>query len=206
MHHFQAKELTAKQNYKFLTGSILPRPIAWLVTMDTETGIVNAAPFSFFNPVAKKPPLVSLSVERKDGEIKDSARNLIANGEAVIHLINDDLLQKMNLTSASLPPHQSELELIDVSLIPSQSVKVPAIAEAKIRMETAVYQYIPVRNSAEEPVSDLFILEVSDFYFDEEIFDADTQHVLAEKFAPVARLAGNQYGHLSDITEVKRPE
>ena len=101
MLFYSAKELTAKQHYKFLTGSIIPRPIAWITTINQETNIVNAAPFSYFNVVAKDLPLVSLSINRNNQKIKDTARNLLQQKEGVIHLVNDKVLAEMNQTSAS---------------------------------------------------------------------------------------------------------
>ena len=97
MLFYSAKELTTKQHYKFLTGSIIPRPIAWITTINQETNIVNAAPFSYFNVVAKDLPLVSLSINRNNQKIKDTARNLLQQKEGVIHLVNDKVLAESNL-------------------------------------------------------------------------------------------------------------
>lgn len=206
MNHYSAEDLTAKQNYKFLTGSIIPRPIAWLTTLNNTGNVINAAPYSFFTPVAKEPPLVSVSMERKNGELKDSAKNLLDTKEAVIHLINDSIVEAMNMTSASLPPEQSELDLFPHSLTDSRSIKVPAIAEAPIHMEATLHQYVPVKNQAGTIVSDLFILQILEYYFLEELFDEAAQYVLPDVFNPILRLAGDCYGHLGDVMEIKRPE
>lgn len=127
MLFYSAKELTTKQHYKFLTGSIIPRPIAWITTINQETNIVNAAPFSYFNVVAKDLPLVSLSINRNNQKIKDTARNLLQQKEGVIHLVNDKVLAEMNQTSASLPADESELAKTSLTLVDSQEVTVPAI-------------------------------------------------------------------------------
>lgn len=206
MIHYTASDLSIKQNYKFLTASIIPRPIAWLTTMNKERNVINAAPYSFFNAVSKNPPLVSVSIERIDGKSKDSAKNLLANGETVIHLVNDTVVEAMSQTSASLPPEVSELSLIKHSLTPSKSIAVPAIAEAPIRMEARCYQYIPVKNHEGGTTTDFFILEILDYYFAEALFDETAEYVLPEVFNPILRLAGNYYGHLADIIEIKRPE
>lgn len=94
MYFYSAKDLTTKQNYKFLTGSVIPRPIAWITTIDDTTNLVNAAPFSYFNVVAKDLPLVSLSINRKEHQMKDTARNLLQQKEGVIHMVNDSVLSK----------------------------------------------------------------------------------------------------------------
>ncbi|MHC5249916.1 flavin reductase family protein [Enterococcus sp. LJL90] len=206
MIHFKAADLTTKQIYKFLTGSIIPRPIAWLTTHNKKNGVVNAAPFSYFNVVAKEVALVSVSINRKNGQLKDSARNLLDNGQTVIHLVNDAVLENMNQTAASLESEQSELDNLELELTDSRAVQVPAIADAQIRMEAVVHQYLPIKDHEDEIISDLFILEILEFHFAEAVFDEKNQYILPEAFQPVSRLAGNFYGHLSDIIEIERPQ
>ena len=206
MYHYAAHELSTKQNYKFLTGSIIPRPIAWITTIDPTTRVVNAAPFSYFNVVSKELPLVSVSINRKpDGQIKDTARNLLAQKEAVIHLVNDTVLTAMNQTAAPLEATESELLGTSLTLVDSHHVKVPAIAEAPIRFETLLHQYVPLKHQ-EQIITDLFILEVTDYYFQPEIFDHEKQYILPEKFSPIARLAGDNYSHIDHFIQLKRPD
>ncbi|MDH6365678.1 flavin reductase (DIM6/NTAB) family NADH-FMN oxidoreductase RutF [Enterococcus sp. PF1-24] len=206
MHHYQSKNLSPKQNYKFLTGSVIPRPIAWLTTLNQEKQLVNAAPFSYFNIVSKDLPLVSLSINRRKGQPKDTAANLLANGEGVIHLVNQELLAAMNQTAAELTPDESELAKTDLTLIASHSVAVPAIAEAAIRMEIKVHQYLPIFDSQQTIISDFFLLEVTDYYFSEEVFDVEKEYILAKTFDPVARLAGDSYSFLGEMTDLLRPK
>lgn len=206
MLFYSAKELTTKQNYKFLTGSIIPRPIAWITTINQETNVVNAAPFSYFNVVAKELPLVSLSINRNEQQMKDTAHNLLQQKEGVIHLVNDSILAEMNQSSASLPSEDSELAHSNLTLINSQEVAVPAIQEAPIRFEVRLHQYIPVKDNAENIISDLFILEVLNYYFKEEIFDQSQEYIDPIKFDPLARLAGNTYSHIARRLVKKRPK
>lgn len=206
MLFYSAKELTTKQNYKFLTGSIIPRPIAWITTINQETNVVNAAPFSYFNVVAKELPLVSLSINRNEQQMKDTAHNLLQQKEGVIHLVNDSILAEMNQSSASLPSEDSELAHSNLTLINSQEVAVPAIQEAPIRFEVRLHQYVPVKDNAENIISDLFILEVLNYYFEEEIFDQAQEYIDPIKFDPLARLAGNTYGHIARTLDKKRPK
>lgn len=206
MLFYSAKELTTKQNYKFLTGSIIPRPIAWITTINQETNVVNAAPFSYFNVVAKELPLVSLSINRNEQQMKDTAHNLLQQKEGVIHLVNDSILAEMNQSAASLPPEESELAHSNLTLINSQEVAVPAIQEAPIHFEVRLHQYVPVKDNAENIISDLFILEVLNYYFKEEIFDQAQEYIDPLKFDPLARLAGNTYGHIARTLDKKRPK
>ncbi|MBO0453684.1 flavin reductase family protein [Candidatus Enterococcus murrayae] len=206
MLFYSASELTTKQNYKFLTGSIIPRPIAWITTINQESGVVNAAPFSYFNVVAKELPLISLSINRNEKQIKDSARNLLQQKEGVIHLVNDTILTEMNQSSASLPADESELDNSHLTLIDSQEISVPAIKEAPIRFEVRLHQYIPVKDNAENIISDMFILEVLNYHFEERVFDQKREYIDPLKLNPLARLAGDAYAHIAATLNVKRPK
>lgn len=206
MIHFTSDKLSKKQQYKFLSGSIIPRPIAWITTLTADGKTVNLAPFSFFSGVSNELPLLSIAILRQNGEMKDSARNLLATKEAVIHIVDESLIHAMNQTSRSLAPDQSEVELTNLTLEPSLSVQVPGISEAKIRFETTLHQYVPIKNLHDQVVTDLFILAVSDFHFSESVFDQKNDYILTEKLLPVARLAGNKYATLADEYTVKRPK
>lgn len=207
MIHYSSKQLTTKQNYKFLTGSIIPRPIAWITTVNSETKIINAAPFSYFNVVAKNIPLISLSINRHpDGRMKDTAINLFNSKEGVVHLVNDEVLNEMNATAASLPPDIGELTESSLTLVDSHTIQTPGIQEAPVRMEATVHQYLEIKDHEKKTISDLFILEVHDYYFSEDIFDNENEYILPEKFSPIARLAGNSYSHIDNIVDIERPQ
>lgn len=206
MLFYSAKELSTKQNYKFLTGSVIPRPIAWITTMDQETKVVNAAPFSYFNVVAKDIPLVSLSINRSAGEMKDTAHNLLQQNEGVIHLVNDEVLAEMNQSAASLSAHESEIENSSLTMQDSIAVSVLAIQDAPIRFEVRLHQYIPVKDHSDRIISDLFILEVLNYHFSENIFDQEKEYIDPSAFDPVARLAGNSYSHITDLLDIERPK
>ncbi|MDT2759575.1 flavin reductase family protein [Enterococcus xiangfangensis] len=206
MLFYSAKDLTSKQNYKFLTGSVIPRPIAWITTINPETDVVNAAPFSYFNVVAKELPLVSLSINRIDQKMKDTAHNLLRQKEGVIHLVNDTVLAEMNQSAASLPSNESELDKSNLILLASQEVAVPAIQAAPIRFEVRLHQYIPVKDHKQTIISDLFILEVLNYHFEETIFDQEKEYIDPMTFNPLARLAGNTYSHIAETLDLKRPK
>ncbi|MGX7203015.1 hypothetical protein BCR22_11345 [Enterococcus plantarum] len=205
MLHYSTKHLSAKQSYKFLSGSIIPRPIAWVTTLNRAHDTVNAAPFSFFNAAASDIPLVTLSILRRNGEIKDTARNIIETNELVIHLVNDQVVESMNQTAASLKSDQSEIIVNKLDTTTSKTVKVPGITAAPIRMEARLHQYVPVKNHDDQIITDLFIIEITDFYFDEAVFDQESEYILPETFNPIARLAGNTYAHISNLFDLKRP-
>ena len=111
----------------------------------------------------------------------------------------------MNETAASLPYNQSELDLIQVNLEESIDVNVPSIKEAKVRFEVKLIDNFEIKNSNDKVVSDLLIMEVENYYFDEEILDRNNLYILNEKYNTVSRLAGDNYATLNDIYTIERP-
>lgn len=205
MFHYQAEQLDKKQQYKFVSGSVIPRPIAWVTSLSKDGSVVNAAPFSFFSAASNELPLLTVAILRKDGVIKDTARNILDQKEAVIHIVDQALVEEMNQTSAPLPPDQSELDQTQLTLVDSFSVKVPSIAEAKIRFEGVLHQYVPIKDEHDTIVTDFFFIRVTDFFFDETVFDQEKEYILTEKLNPVARLAGNRYATLDEEFTIVRP-
>ncbi|WP_042169169.1 flavin reductase family protein [Paenibacillus gorillae] len=196
--------LSARDNYKLLIGSIIPRPIA-LVTTLSDQGVLNAAPFSFFNIVSSNPPLVSVSVQRKNGERKDTARNAIGKGQFVVHIADESFLEAMNATAASLPPEESEVQAAGLTLVSSQRIEVPGVAEPRIRMECLLEQALELGGDAEGgPACDLLIGRVVAYHIADSVYDGDG-HIDPRKLQPVSRLAGHDYAGLGDIFTVERP-
>lgn len=112
----------------------------------------------------------------------------------------------MNLTASSLPNSTSEATLIDPETTPSRTVAVPALVAAKIRFETTLYQYIPVKNDHGQVMTDLFLLKVTDFYFDESVLNPDTFHIDINRLNPIARLSGPHYGLVGKQMTRQRPK
>lgn len=195
------KQNSERDNYKLLIGSIIPRPIAFVTTL-SEHGIVNGAPFSYFNIVSSNPPMVSLAVQRPDGRLKDTARNIYANQQFVVHIVDEENVIKINETAASLPATVSEIELANLTEIPSEKVSVPGVVEAKVRMECQLVQAISL--GGEEPGSDLFIGEIVRFHVDEAIYEGGRIDPRALK--AVSRLAGSSYAKIGDIFSIERPK
>ncbi|GIO67931.1 hypothetical protein J21TS3_27520 [Paenibacillus cookii] len=192
-----------RDNYKLLTGSIIPRPVAWVTTL-AGNGKVNAAPFSYFNIVTADPPMISVSVQRKQGIPKDTASHAIREGEFVVHIGDELSVAKLNVTAASLPPNESELELAGLTAVPSESVGVPGIAEAKIRMECVLERAIPLGGTPDSPAADLLIGRVVRFHVDDVVLDRG--RILADVLRPVSRLAGNDYAKLGETFSLERPK
>ncbi|MFD2611207.1 flavin reductase family protein [Paenibacillus gansuensis] len=194
--------LSERDNYKFLIGSVIPRPIAW-VTTQTESGIVNAAPFSYFNIVTANPPMLSISVQRKNGKKKDTARNAKRAGEFVVHIADEMNVEFMNQTAVSLGPEESEIDFSGLHLMPSEIVSIPAIAEARIRMECLLESSVTLGGTKEEPACDLLIGKVVRFHIEDELYSQG--RIDAQKLQPVSRLAGMNYAKLGEIFSLERP-
>ncbi|MEF2966778.1 flavin reductase family protein [Paenibacillus sp. M1] len=191
-----------RDNYKLLTGSIIPRPVA-LVTTLSEAGTLNAAPFSYFNIVTADPPLVSVSVQRKQGRPKDTARNAAERGAFVVHIADESYIRQVNETAASLPPEESEAALAGLTPVPSETIAVPGVAEAKVRMECLLEQAIPLGGKPGEPAADLLIGRVVRFHIDESVYEDG--RISADTLKAVSRLAGNDYAKLGPTFSIPRP-
>jgi len=202
-----SQDLAAKEAYKLISGSVIPRPIAWITTYNRDKSVINLAPFSFFSGVAGKEPLVSVSILRKeDGSIKDTARNLIDTKEAVVHVVSEGLVHKMNQTAASLDAKETELADTNLETVESKLVAVPGLQAAKVRFEVQVYQYVPIKDAHDQIITDMFILKVVEMYFDETILNQEKNYIDAKALKPVARLAGPQYANLGKTYRITRPK
>ncbi|NIK79127.1 flavin reductase (DIM6/NTAB) family NADH-FMN oxidoreductase RutF [Paenibacillus castaneae] len=193
---------SVQANYKLLIGSIIPRPIAFVSTLSSE-GVLNAAPFSFFNIVTANPPMVSVSVQRTNGARKDTARNAIEAGEFVVHISDESYIEAINKTAASLPPDESEVALAGLTAVASERISVPGIAEARIRMECVLEQSLSLGGTEGSPACDLLIGRVVCFHVEEELLEQG--RINAEALAPVSRLAGNDYAKLGEQFSMERP-
>lgn len=192
--------LTERDTYKFLIGSIVPRPIAFVTTRNGE--VVNAAPFSYFNIIASNPPLVSVSIQRKDGVMKDTARNAVATEELVIHIVDETNVARVNETAANLGPEESELERTTFTIEPSDVIETPGVKEAKIRMECTLHHHVPIEHDG-KVTADVLIARIVRFHVDPELYQAG--RIDAARLAPVSRLAGNFYAKLGEQFEIERP-
>src|SRR3954467_3462514 len=126
--------------YHLLVGIVTPRPIAWVTTL-SPAGVVNLAPFSFFNAFGANPPVVVFSPTlRRDGTKKDTLLNLERRGEFVLNAATAPLAEKVNLSSKELPPDESEVSLTGLTTVPSVRVRPPRVAESPVNMECVVRQ------------------------------------------------------------------
>lgn len=188
--------------YQYLVGIVTPRPIAWVTTL-SPNGVVNLAPFSFFNAFGANPPIVVFSPTlRRDGTKKDTLLNLEKHGEFVIHAAVASLAEKVNLTSKEIPSDESEVSLAGLTTVPSIKVKPPRIAGAPVAMECVVRQIVPCGTG---PIAaNLVIGEVVMMHIADDVLDGKGG-VDPRKLKTVARLGGAFWCHTSDLFEQTRP-
>ena len=184
--------------YKLLISSVVPRPIAWVSTVDAA-GLPNLAPFSYFMAITDSPPTIAFSCSPRAGARKDTLRNVEAAGEFVVNIVDDDRAEQMNLTSGEYPPEVDEFALTRLTAVPSVKVKAPRVAEAPINMECKVVRILPVGKAH------LTLGEVVQWHVRDDIYDAATGRLDMHKLKPVGRLMGNLYSHIHEIFEMKRP-
>jgi len=187
--------------YRVLTGVVVPRPIALVSTISTD-GILNLAPFSFFNAVASNPPTIVFSSSRHtDDKRKDTLSNIEQTGEFVVNVVVDDIAEAMNRTAAEFPAEVSEFELAGLTPTASDLVKAPRVAESPVNMECKLQQVIPLGQGAHE--HGLVIGEVILMHVRDDILNGHrvNHHILK----PTGRLAGSMYCHTSEVFEMVRP-
>ena len=192
-------DLAPRLRYKLLCGLVVPRPIAWVTTLSPE-GVVNAAPFSFFNVFSEDPALVVLGVQHKaDGTAKDTSRNIAATGEFVVNMVGEVVAEAMNLTAVDFPSAESEPSILGLELASSVHVKPPRLAEGKAALECQRTVGLMFGTGSE-----LIVGEVLGVHARAGIVDPETLSVDFDALRPVGRLAGNGYARQGDRFEMKR--
>jgi flavin reductase (DIM6/NTAB) family NADH-FMN oxidoreductase RutF len=187
------------QVYKLLTGSIVPRAIAWVSSV-SEDGTYNLAPFSFFTAASANPPLVLFcpGIRETDSGRKDTYHNVRTTGEFVVNFVNAANAEAMNITATELPSDVSEFERAGLTAIPSKMVNVPRVKESPIHFECKLHQIVDAGDGH------IVIGEVVYMHFDEKVFQ-EGNYIDVEAMQPVARLAGPNYALLHNFFAMKRP-
>jgi flavin reductase (DIM6/NTAB) family NADH-FMN oxidoreductase RutF len=184
--------------YRLIVGCVVPRPVAWITTMDEE-GRVNAAPFSSYNYVATSPPMLGVNIAKRagDGAIKDTARNILRSREFVVNVATEDTMEAMHASGFEYPPEESEVAALGLELLPSRHIKVPRLAATPVQMECRLDQAVTLGRG----INTLYIGEVVAFHLSRKVFDGN--RVDSAAMRPIARLGGPFYAALGEI--IHRP-
>jgi len=194
--HFALNDLKATDRYKLIAGLVVPRPIAFVTTINKD-GQHNAAPYSFFNAFSEDPPLIVLGVGANTrGEDKDTGVNIRDGNEFVVNLVDEPLAEAMNICAFDFPPEVSEIDVAGLELL---TIAPSRLKAAPVSMECIHYQTLhPGRNRY------LVIGEIKVIHVADDVIDPETLRVDRNRYAPIGRLFGGGYCRTHDRFEIKR--
>jgi len=191
------RNLEEKDQYKLMTGSIVPRPIALVTTLGPQG--INAAPFSLFNMVGSAPPMLMFSVGNQgDGREKDTVQNIRFLPEFVVHICNEEIAERMNICATDFPAGVSELEKAGFTSTPSVMVKPPRIKEAPVQMECRLLKIVDFGTRHHVVFGEVVL-----FHFHDGIVNA-RYHVDTARLNPIGRLSGSSYTRVADQFRMER--
>lgn len=195
------RTIPERDRYKLLIGAVVPRPIAWVSTMDLA-GNLNVAPFSFFNAACSNPMTLLFSVsvaDTPDGK-KDTLRNIEAVPEFVVNMTNEETATAMNLTATPLLPTQSEFDWAGLTPAPSRTIRVPRVAEAPVAFECTLQRIVTI--SDQPGGASIIFGEVQCVYVRDDLYAGG--RILLEAYQPIGRLGGNGYVRVTNTFEMER--
>lgn len=181
--------------YKLLTGCIVPRPIGFISSIGPD-GVLNAAPFSFFNAISHKPPLVGFSVAPllPSGRRKDTLANVRESGEFVVNIVTESIVRAQDICAREFPPEVDEFKQAGITAVPSERIKTPRVAESPVNFECAVVQILPLPES----IYTFVIGRVLCMHIREDLVMAGGRIDLPA-LAAVGRMTGNAYSRATDV-------
>ncbi len=199
---FDLDDVGSQNTYKLLAATVMPRPIAWVVTLD-EQGRLNAAPYSFFNVMGPSPPTVAIGI-MADPErgFKDTARNILDTGEFVVNLVPERLVEAMNITAIDAPRGIDELTLAGLATAPSAHVRPPRIAESPVAFECVSLSSVVTGPSQVVVIGHVLAVHVAD----DCVLDVERAHIDTPKLDLVARSYGSDYVRSHDTFSLVRPK
>jgi flavin reductase (DIM6/NTAB) family NADH-FMN oxidoreductase RutF len=202
MRTLDPAQIAPRDIYKLMIGMIVPRPIAFVSTVDAA-GIRNLAPFSYFTACSSNPPVVCFCASVRSGPRphKDTLENIRATGEFVVNIVSEEIAEQMNLCSAEVPPEVDEFELSGLTPLESGLVKPPRVAESKVQMECRLRQILVV---SEQPGGGSLVLgDVLRFHIEEALLDG--YKIDPGKLNAIGRMGGPIYTRTRDRFEMQRP-
>lgn len=194
----------ALARYHFMTQTVLPRPIAWVLSVNSDKTL-NLAPFSFFNAVCSDPPLLLLSIGKKsDGSVKDTRQNIISGRPFVIHIAGVDQSQALNNSAAELVYGESELSLDSLSLVDFPGCPVPRLKDCQVAFHCHLHEVHEVGPNQQA----MIYAEIQQLYLNDDVVENNNGRYLidAQKINPLARLGGTAYAELGEVFSLVRPK
>ncbi len=204
--HIQFSDLSPVQVYATMTQAIIPRPIAWVLS-ENQSGSYNIAPFSYFNALSSDPPMVVMSIGRKNiapyvGEEKDTRVNIRERQHFVVHIAHREQAAAMTQTAATLGAEESELDKLGLELADMPGSSLPRIKACRLAFAC---QLMEIQSVGDQ---DFIFGRVTDLYVDDDVAGQDAKgrlKIMADKVDPIGRLGGGEYVTFGDILTVERP-
>ncbi|MFV0532923.1 MAG: flavin reductase family protein [Cumulibacter sp.] len=201
--HYTMSELTSRQRYKILVSTVTPRPIAWVTTRSVD-GVVNAAPYSFFNAVGDDPALVVLGLLHgpEEGADKDTGTHIKQTREFVVNLVAEHDMERMNLSCVDAPREVSEVEYAEIETVPASAVAAPLIASAPVSFECRLVEALAVGTHQTVVLGEVVVAHVKDEF----VSDIERMHFDTPAMNLVGRMHGSgTYLRNTDQFTVPRP-
>jgi len=200
---FDPAQDSAENIYKLMIGAIVPRPIAFVSSVD-EHGVRNLAPFSYFTGCSTNPPVVCFTAAVRSGARpnKDTLHNVLATKEFVVNIVSEDFAEKMNATSAEVAPEVDEFELAGLTPVASEVVRAPRVGESRVQMECRLRQVVAI--SDRPGGGNLVLGDVVRFHVDEGIMDG--YKVDPDRLRAIGRMGGPTYVRTRDRFDMARPK
>ena len=198
---FDFAALSGRDRYKLIVSTVVPRPIAWVVTQ-SAAGVVNAAPYSFFNGVSGEPPLLIVSIEgRSSTERKDTAENIRQTGQFVVNLVSAAAAPDMVVTAIDFAPGVSEVAEAKLTTAPSVKVAPPRLAASPVAFECEHFQTVELPGARDLVLGRIVMMHVAD----EAVLDAARCYIDTPKLDLVGRMHGSGwYARTTDRFEIPR--
>lgn len=196
---FNPADLGARAFARLCMSIVVPRPIGWTSTLSMQ-GERNLAPFSFFNLVDSAPPMVMLAIGRRQGQLKDTLRNIMETNEFVVNIADEALAEALMLTSGEYGAEVDEAALARLELLPSARVRPPRVALAPAALEVIHTQTVPVR-----PGGYMIVVGEVVYAHVREGLVRPSGLVDAQRLRPLARLGGDEFATLGQVFELARP-
>jgi len=180
---FDMSQLDLARSYKLLSSSIVPRPIAWVVSQNAN-GVPNAAPYSLFNFFGGHPPVVCIGMGRPKGQDKDSLSNIRTTKEFVVNMVTVSLAQAMNTTAVAFPPDVDELDKARLETCACSKIAGRRIKQSPVALECQLQQIIEVKPSSVIVMATVLALHIDDEY----VKDAERCYVDSSRFEVIGRM------------------
>ena len=198
---FDFSTLSSKDRYKLIISTIVPRPIAWVVTLD-EAGLLNAAPFSFFNAFSTDPAVVGIGIGTHDsGRPKDTRRNIRDTHQFVVNLVSEEMAKAMNITAITFDSEVDEIAEAKLQTRPSTRIRPPRIAGSPVALECELMQIVDLGGEAELVLGRVLAMHVRE----DAVIDPAKHYVDTAKLSLIGRMHGSGfYTRTSDLFRIDR--